>query len=370
MSHSLFGGSSLERRELCPGSYAAERGIISDIEYRDEGGADAQRGTACHIFVGSIIRGLDVDVPFDMADDVAFAVQETREIIGKHKAQFEYVLRDSFNPDWGIEETTIDCLSSIGSGKRRCFIIDYKFGHNAVTQAIQNLQLALYALGVHKKFGAKIINAWIVQPPLKKVDVAEFSEWDEIERRIERIIERAREPNAPRVPGVGQCRYCKAAGSCPALASIGSQLSIAKPVHELALAEKGKLLDLAELVENWVKRLKESAYLDLCAGRNIDGWGLAPGRKSRSWGENGERELRAVAEKLGRDPNSVVERCVASPATIERLWGRGADVRECLGPLITESLGKPRMVREKEADKTLVLQAPPVVFGNGSEVQK
>ena len=103
--------------------------------------------------------------------------------------------------------------------------------------------------------------------------------------------ERALDPEAPLVPGAW-CRFCPAAGVCPALreqalataqAEFASMPLPSPPTPASLPAEEiGRLLVAADLVELWIRALRAHAHAELQAGRTIPGWKLVRKRADQA----------------------------------------------------------------------------------------
>jgi hypothetical protein len=114
------------------------------------------------------------------------------------------------------------------TGKFIYTILDYKDGMNPVS-AVNNPQLELYALGVLAGLAPenypKKFELVIVQPKLKMKGLPIISTHvittEDLLKLVPVIVAQAAatdDPNAPLVPGEAQCKYCKAKGTCSAIA--------------------------------------------------------------------------------------------------------------------------------------------------------
>lgn len=112
--------------------------------------------------------------------------------------------------------------------KRTYVVMDYKDGM-APVDATRNPQLVMYALGVlaglARENHPKKFLIVVCQPKLKMKGSPVISTWevtpDELLAMVPGIIAEAaatEAPDAPLVPGEAQCKYCKAKGTCSALA--------------------------------------------------------------------------------------------------------------------------------------------------------
>src|SRR5690606_16378758 len=124
----------------------------------------------------------------------------------------------------------------------------------------------------------------------------------------------ALEPDAPRIPGEKQCRFCRVRTTCPALAktlddlATGSFEDVGDPVPPTATAELvqklhrlpqeprdpatlptaalARVLGYRKLMESWFKAVEEELQRRAHAGEAIPGWKLVQGREgNRTWAD-------------------------------------------------------------------------------------
>jgi hypothetical protein len=359
-AHSLFGPSSLERRELCPGSYRLEK----DSPRRT--GPDAERGRKLHKYVENNITdylgyarliNLDEGKDLDSYDKeaVKFCTELSLDKIAEYRRLFDHV------EIYTESRLDLSYVPEIGHGTADLIIVtpelvdvtDFKFGQYPVTPAPQNRQLESYAIGVAKAFKRNRVVARILQPALNVMDEATF-EVTHLGGAAEKhrdIVAAAMDPNAPLVPGPKQCRNCKAAGTCPELAKLAPALPLARPVTHLTPAEMSPLLALLPQVKKWAAALEEAALAKAQAGETIPGYEIGPGRRSYVWADpaTAAAQLQAIAAELGKDAKVITCTKTATPAQIREAWGKSSKVREALEKLITEKPGEPTLKPVKPA---------------------
>jgi hypothetical protein len=201
-----------------------------------------------------------------------------------------------------------------------------------------------------------------------------FPEWM---REIRALVQAALEPGARRIPGESQCRYCAAADTCQERRRVAVNTMFEafspeeKPVRELAdldditlpgedlsdykeattadfgppvleplvsvdsvldLAETatsqdpgemdpeklGRILDLAPIIEGFLKSCEKAAMARVSAGKEVPGWKLVNGQRSRAWNGD-EQETEAALKSLGLGVKDVYTRKLISPAQGEKL---------------------------------------------------
>ena len=356
-AHSLMGPSSLARRVLCPGSYRMEAG------QPDTAGPDADRGRVLHCLIEECIRA-EIGTHDVTAARAAVAALESYDAnaIDFCMAHFHPVYAGFKNLDGGkvLTEYRVDLTGiapEIGHGtvdlafvlpNKFVLVHDFKFGQLPVDPAPRNLQLAAYVLGLAQEFNCPEGKAVLIQPAINHVSehVYTRAEMGLALTNLRAIVAGCLKPDAPVVPGEKQCRYCRAAAICLPLARRVDALPI-KPVDQLTPAEMGYALTLVPLVRRRAEALEARALADLASGKAVPGWCLAPGREIREWAGADETAARVALEKaaaeLGKPPGAVIKTTVASPAQIEKAWGKSKKVRNALDPLINHRPGKPKL---------------------------
>jgi hypothetical protein len=127
------------------------------------------------------------------------------------------------------------------------------------------------------------------------------------------------------------CRFCPAAGACPALrerALTTAQIEfgdtpLPSPPEPASLpaAQVGRLLAASDLVELWIRALRAHAHAELEAGRAMPGWKLVPKRATRRWRD--EEQAVVDLQALGVPEDELIARKLKSPAQVEKLLGSG-----------------------------------------------
>lgn len=397
-AHAPNGPSSLRRRALCPGSYAAELPLPGTT------GDDAERGTLLHAITARLVMqddfavnhetGLSGDIEFDdLPEYDQWAVKQCIKtfraarvlMTGSFKTETERKIDVSFIHET-ISHGTADIAIYEDFG--RGIVIDWKFGIRAHPVAAQNMQLAAYCLGLAREHNLDRVTGIIFQPicgmPITKeesirhaaesdlryfkatgrysvplyVEGAKASEggltrveytsadWMTLQHDLQAIVENAIASNAPRIPSEEACRYCKASGQCPAQAGKVTAIERAKP-QELTASKLAEYLNIAPEVETWIKGLKAHAYAVLAAGGTIPGYALVPGREgNRKWAAGAEAALAELAATKGKTAIDIYEpRALKSPAAMDKVFGTSKAVRERLEPLIERTPAGLKMER-------------------------
>ncbi len=356
----MLSPSKRSRWALCPGS------IREEAKYPDEGsGPAAIDGTHSHTLLEHCIKAGLTD-PMDQVGETftdhegAFKVDADRA--ARVKVAIEYIRERSMNGMFKvISEQKVDPKFLLGrddlSGTVDCQIvgpdwielIDYKDGMGVVT-AEGNMQLEQYAYGVLAELKLPVNGAYpfadirmtIIQPKLSLKGMAPitFSEVpvSNLMANMGTIITQAAatdKPDAPLVPGDSQCKFCRAKGSCAALASnvmkeVGvmfqpvtqlpdvAQQSANKDPSTMDDAQIAQIMEAAPLMRQLLEAVEKEALRRMESGQIIPGLKLVNGRGSRAWALP-EDQMAEKLIKMGIPKTAVYETKLVSPAKAEKL---------------------------------------------------
>jgi hypothetical protein len=359
-AHAMLSPSKRSRWALCPGS------IREEAKYPDEGsGPAAIDGTHSHTLLEHCIKTGLTD-PHDQVGETftdhegSFKVDADRA--ARVKVAIDYIRERSMNGMFKvISEQRVDPKFLLGrddlSGTVDCQIvgpdwielIDYKDGMGVVT-AEGNMQLEQYAYGVLAELKLPVNGAYpfadirmtIIQPKLSLKGMAPitFSEVpvSNLMANMGTIITQAAatdKPDAPLVPGDSQCKFCRAKGSCAALASnvmkeVGvmfqpvtqlpdvAQQSANKDPSTMDDAQIAQIMEAAPLMRQLLEAVEKEALRRMEAGQVIPGLKLVNGRGSRAWALP-EEQMAEKLIKMGIPKTAVYETKLVSPAKAEKL---------------------------------------------------
>jgi hypothetical protein len=359
-THAMLSPSKRSRWALCPGS------IREEAKYPDEGsGPAAIDGTHSHTLLEHCIKAGLTD-PHDQVGETftdhegAFKVDADRA--ARVKTAIDYIRERSMNGMFKvISEQKVDPKFLLGrddlSGTVDCQIIgpdwveliDYKDGMGVVT-AEGNMQLEQYAYGVLAELKLPVngvypfntIRMTIIQPKLALKGMAPitFSEVpvSNLMGNMGTIIAQAAatdKPDAPLVPGDSQCKFCRAKGSCAALASnvmkeVGvmfqpvtqlpdvAQQSANKDPSTMDDAQIAQIMEAAPLMRQLLEAVEKEALRRMESGQIIPGLKLVNGRGSRAWALP-EDQMAEKLIKMGIPKTAVYETKLVSPAKAEKL---------------------------------------------------
>ena len=404
-THANLSPSKRHRWGLCPGS------IREEAKYPDDrSGPAAIDGTHSHTllefclsedvepetlvsatmqdddgtFIVDIERAQRVKVATDYVKQRR--AEQLSAVIAEHRVNPQRLIaRDDMSGTVDIQIYGTDVLE----------IVDYKDGMGAV-QAEGNAQLELYAVGaladVGEPYPWKRVRMTIIQPKMAlrgqpaitshEVDISEILA---IVDRL--VIEGAAvdAPDAPLVPGESQCKFCKAKGSCAALASnVMKEIGIMfQPVMSLDVAQQsadkdpstmddGQILSIMEaapLMRQLLEGVEKEALRRLQSGQAITGLKLVNGRGSRVWAFEDD-EIAEKLVKMGIPKGSVYETKLVSPAKAEKLTWEKRDgtkvqlterqLKRMEQEYVVKMAGKLAVATESDSRPAVVMNAAPL----------
>lgn len=408
-THAQLSPSKRHRWALCPGS------IREEAKFPDERSSPAAiDGTHSHTLLEYCIqyeRFIDPMMRIGdkfQDDDGEFIVDQARA--ERVKIAVEYIKERSMNGLFKvISEERVDPHHLLGrkdlSGTVDCQIIgsdwieiiDYKDGMGVVL-AEENLQLEQYAIGKlaeceTDQYPWREVRMTIIQPKLVLKGMNPITSWtipiSQFTSRIERLKQQAvatDAPDAPLVPGESQCKFCKAKGSCSALASnVMKEVGIMfQPIvtDTLDVAQQSADKDPASMDDDQIRQIMEAAPLlrqllegvekealrRLESGKSISGLKLVHGRGSRAWALP-EAEMAEKLVKMGIPKSAIYETKLVSPAKAEKLtWEKKGEkvtlsdrqLKRMEQEYVTKSSGKLTVVPESDSRPAVITNAAPM----------
>ena len=371
-AHAALGPSSAHRWMACPGAPAAEREARSRGLVDDSSSPAAREGTAAHAVAELELRRRVLGEPvaaetagwhelYDVEYEWGVMVSETRPYVDYVEALYEAAreadpagaqlwLESRVEPVpgrvWGTADATV-----IGDGQ--VHVVDLKYGRGVRVEAPSNPQLRCYMLGALDIAGllepVTTCTGTIVQPrhrdgghiSSESLRTEELQAWG---ARLLETVAATDAPDAPRVPGDDQCRWCAAQAVCPERTrSLAADVFGEARQSSIPLLSDGEVADLLprlDSVEAWCRAVRRSALSRVTQRPgSLAGWQVAEGRPRR-------RVTDAVVDRLaadtGRPRSDFMEERPLSVRGLERLVGRErvADVAS----LFEVSVGPPRLV--------------------------
>jgi hypothetical protein len=434
--HAKLSPSKRHRWAVCPGS------IREEAKYPDDtSGPAAIDGTHSHTLLEHCIKN-GLSDPLDQVGE-KFADHEGEFVVDKDRAHrvmvaIEYIREESVGGMFKvISEQRVDPQHLLGrndlSGTVDCQIIggdileliDYKDGMGVVT-AEGNLQLEQYAYGVLAGYKLPVngdypfstVRMTIIQPKLALRGMPAITSHDvsvrDLLANLGTLVGQAAatdQPDAPLVPGDSQCKFCKAKGSCAALASnvmkeVGimfqpkrnqiitpermfadtgrmleeafehrhnpmdvAQQSADKDPTTMDDAQLRQIMEAAPLMRQLLDGVEKESLRRLKAGQAIPGLKLVNGRGSRAWALP-EDQIAEKLVKMGVPKTAVYETKLVSPAKAEKLtWKKrdGTDMQLSERQLktmeseyVSKLAGALTVVPESDGRPAVVLNAAPL----------
>ena len=408
--HAKLSPSKRSRWALCPGS------IREEAKYPDPGsGPAAADGTHSHTLLEHCIKQF-VD-PLSMVGQLmtdhegSFHVDKDRA--ERVKVAFDYLYQIKNLGFEVISETKVDPKFLLGRddlsgtvdvqiiGGDTLELIDYKDGMGVVT-AEGNLQLEQYAYGVlagyklpvNAEYPIKTIRMTIIQPKLALRGMPAITSHDvsvrDLLSRMGIIVTQAAAtdaPDAPLVPGESQCKFCRAKGSCSALASnvmkeVGimfqpvvsqtldvAQQSADKDPSTMDDVQIRQIMEAAPLMRQLLEGVEKEALRRLEAGQTIPGLKLVNGRGSRAWALP-EDKMAEKLVKMGIPKTAIYETKLVTPAKAEKLtWEKRDGTKVTLTErqlktmeteYVVKMAGKLSVAPESDGRPAVVLNAAPL----------
>ncbi len=347
--HAKLAPSASNRWLACPGSLDACSGLAEKKESEA-----AREGTRAHqLLEESITKDLSPKSFLSMEDELgiwepseemAHCISNVKDTIYKHcdgasvysEDTVEIGLHLGLNIDicwgtadiWYVKDTTL-------------VVRDLKYGMMPVDPK-GNTQLILYGLGILNALPNKShiteITLIIDQPRVgdgkPKTHTYAIADFNSLVFDIAQKAKRVFEPDAPRIPGESQCRWCPAKGDCKErldkaqetidriLLPVGEALTKGNNVSDEEIVA---FLDAEPFLTNLIKDIDKEAY-SRSKVRKLPGWKLIAGRNKPAEWKPGEHDTirKSLSRVKGKDDKAigldgVAPRVMISPAKARKL---------------------------------------------------
>lgn len=341
------------RRKICPGSYGlAKRNKIEETDSKC-----SRDGTATHRVAEMAFESEGMLMPVDFVGEIIEGVEITEQLAESPQQYVESVLNTMRDIEGDLSKLCIEAkvdlswvddemfgsadLSYYHEPTKTLYVWDYKNGFDGV-EAVGNLQLRYYTLGLLPGLGAQRVVMSIAQPNaggMKTVehDVLDALAW--IQEFIE-IAYNCRLDDALRVAGDYQCKYCESQNICPENRAKVWSLANAVGTPQDIGDEIRALDELIILSKKRREALNNDAYdLMYRHGQSIDGHKLIHGPARRSWVD--ESQVIALCKQHDVDPYDTPK--LKSPNKLEKIIDRLV-----LKDLISQPEGKIQIVKESQ----------------------
>ena len=326
-----------------------------------EGGEAAKIGTAIHalaekcflndsdpmVYVGKVFEGITMtEENCDFALQHLQAIWKIEDELGAGSVEVEQFIPYQNTQVCKVGGTT-DVIG-ISKEKRKLIIADLKTGRGYVDADSEQLKLyALSALNQNNLFrDISTVELWIIQPhhgEIRKhsMSIQELVDWEHY--ILTPAIENALNPAYPPVPSDSACQYCPAKTICPAQQQIVEVVASAPPIAVLTETQISVLLAQFDMVEDYIKAVRDHALKRMESGAVIDGWQLTPKRALRSWTK--ESDVVPYLLSLGLTIDQIVKQELITPAAAEKLLPK--DLKAAIEPLTSRISSGLTLARDK-----------------------
>ena len=329
----IVGGSTASRVIKCPASVAlcAKMPPKPSSKYADE-------GTLLHNAIAEIL-----EKDLNPSDIIGFKYKELVVTQELYDEKIVPALRslDEIDPECEMRisvESEVDfgdylpgvfgSADVIGKLKRSAKVIDWKFGSGVIVEAEENYQGMFYAAAAMRTEKTKWafedvdeVEIIIVQPPEMRRWVTTPERIKEFEQQLSIAVKEAKRKDAPMQSG-SHCRWCAAKPVCPIMTD-----SVARST-QLALKDLkpdliATYLQQADVLEDWIKELRELAHQMLESDVRVPGYKLVAKRAIRQWSDEALANNESLLHyTLGLGSDVLYDKKVISPAQAEKILGK------------------------------------------------
>lgn len=370
-AHAKLSASGAHRWMPCPGSVRLEENFPDTTsEFAEYGTAGHDLGETCLIhdtdpsdYIGDEFNNIEVD------EEMAVAVDKYVEYVRCLPGYKMYEKRVDYSPWVPDGFGTSDAICIHGD---TVYVVDLKMGQGVQVYAEGNPQAMLYALGTYNMYQDFMVDCErivmvIVQPRLDhisehEISIEELLEFGETARECAKAVE---QDDAALVPGKKQCQFCKAKGSCKALAEYSFNMAmegfedLSEVVNDeldernpdlLTNEEIAALIPNLGLLEKFVSAVRSQARTIMLEGGEIPGYKLVAGRSDRKWQDEGKVE-RALKRLKFKNADVFTTKLI-SPAQAEKLLGKGHSLLE---RYVVKPKGNPTMAPQSDKREAIEL---------------
>ncbi len=323
----IVGGSSASRVIKCPASVALVNKMPpkASNQYADE-------GTLLH---NAIAELLEKDLEPEALLGFKYKDLVLTEEHLKEKILPALACLDEVDPDCDMRmaiESEVDfgdylpgvfgSADVIGRLGNRAIVLDWKFGSGVIVNAEENYQGMFYAAAAMRTEktkwafeGVDEVEIIIVQPPEMRRWVTTPQRIAEFEMQLSLAVKEAERKDA-RIESGSHCRWCNAKPICPIMTDAvarSTQLALKK----LNPQQIGIYLEQADILEGWIKELRELAQQMLEADVRVPGFKLVAKRAIRQWAD--EQQAENTLMDLTGNHVELLQTKLISPAQAEKL---------------------------------------------------
>ena len=335
MLHSnIVGGSTAKRVINCPASVAlcAKMPPKPSSTYAD-------KGTLLHDAIALILDGKATPesvignryenevLTQDLYDEkLAPALAALDEIDPDGQMEYAVEQRVSFGDLLPDVFGSTDLLGRLGD---RAIVLDWKFGDGVAVDATENEQGLFYAAAAMRTAEtqwvfdrASEIEIIIVQPPSVKRWLTTPERVAQFERDLVKAVANSKYPTAAMKAG-DWCKWCSHKPVCKVMTGAVDR-ALKVQLQSLDAPTIGAYLQNAEVLEQWIKDLRELAHQMLEGDVRVPGYKLVAKRAIRQWVD--EAEAAKALAVAGLDHGETIVAKLVSPAQAEKLLKKSKQV--------------------------------------------
>lgn len=249
-------------------------------------------------------------------------------------------------------------------------VYDFKYGRGIPVEAVENKQMLYYAIGAagDKLLDFESIELVIIQPRAEHPQ-GPVRRWVTTPQYVntfkQELTKRIKATRTSKETCTGKwCQFCNAKMICPATRTKMNEIAkadfqapmeakVLKTPDKLTPQELRIILDNADLIENYIKEVREYAYILLERGGTVEGYKLVKGGKAhRQWSDE---NLAASMLELEFGEDEIYSTKLKSPAQIEKLSKSAKEIVSlyAIRPKSKLVLAKENDVRERQNRKAL-----------------
>lgn len=369
--HAVLSPSAAHCWMRCPGALLAQKNVSKRTSsYADEGStahflaALTLNSTHhdCEAFLGKVDPNTKLEITQEMCDYVQEYVDEILRLADGYEMYVE--VKIDFSKAVNVPESfgTVDVVII---KENTLHIHDLKYGRGVAVDARDNEQLMIYALGALETFATGFVEhiTMGIHMPRKEgyndwtITVEELKEFGkEVKVAAQWALRLYNEDVSSLngrdvlIPGEKQCRWCDAKAYCPEL---GEQMvSVATGLKSgiddvgskdfeaiddeimintnsmgdstmIDIHKAARLMGMTNLMESFIKAIRERIIQELEAGSSVPGYKLVRGRAGhRKWGDDTEAEKILKSMRLKVDEMYNLK--LISPTNAEKLLKKKA----------------------------------------------
>ena len=358
--HAVLSASAADRWINCPPSVA----LTKDIP--DDSSPFAAEGTRAHEIAERCLRAFlngEPEPEFDEDDYITYL--EVHPYVERVIERYTNLKQEDPSTNLFVEVRvefsdwvphgfgTSDCIIVSGN---TIYVIDLKFGKGVVVDAEGNPQARCYALGAY----TLLKDIYDIERIVTVIDQPRLFHYTTEEISIYSLLAWADGVLAPAAQlawtGQGEyragdwCRFCKAGATCRKraaknLAVQAGYQSLPDPAlltdDQIAL-----ILDRADDLELWVKKLRAYAAAEILNGVEMPGWKVVEGRTNRTITD--EKAVARKLRSLGYKPSQMYARKMITVTQLQALLGGRKAMEEEIGDYIGRTEPKPALVRSSD----------------------